>query len=97
MAQAISKAKAQILLTCRTHDMLKEQFPLQYAKENSVVPVKDFHITLGIMETQLQANGFQLYIADNVSYEDYLSMLKYLYENPLKENVFTKIQENIKL
>jgi len=88
------QVKPQILLTCRTHEMIKSEFP-DYDKPDCKVPTKDFHITLGIMETKLQPNGFQLYIGDNVSYQDYLAMLKFLTENPLKEKVFKIMQENV--
>jgi hypothetical protein len=91
-----NKVKQQILLTCRTHEMILKEFPDKYGKPDCEVPIKDFHITLGIMDTKLQPNGFQLYIGDNVTYQDYLSMLKFLYENPLKENVFNKTQEKVK-
>ncbi len=89
----ISK-KQQVLITCRTHKMVEKEFP-EYGKPNCPVPVKDFHITLGVMESKLQSNGFQLYIGDNVTYQDYLAMLKYLSENPLKEKVFSKTQEKV--
>ncbi len=89
------QVKQQILFTCRTHEMILKEFPEHYGKPDSKVPVKDFHITLGIMESKLQPNGFQLYIGDNVTYQDYLAMLKYLYENPLKESVFNKTQEKV--
>lgn len=87
--------KQQILITCRTHEMIQKEFP-EYGKPDCPVPVKDFHITLGIMENKLQSNGFQLYIGDNVTYTDYLAMLRFLYENPLKEDVFNKIREKVK-
>ncbi len=87
------EVKQQILLTCRTHEMILKEFPETCGKPDCEVPTKDFHITLGIMESKLQPNGFQLYIGDNVTYKDYLAMLKFLYENPLKENVFVKTQE----
>ncbi len=47
------------------------------------------------METKLGASGFQLYIGDNVNYQDYLSMLKYLMENPLSEEVFSEMQNKV--
>ena len=84
--------KTQVLITCRTDEMIRKEFA-QYQQTDSPVPTKAFHITLGVMPTHLPANGSQLYIGDNVNYEDYLAMLKYLYENPLKENVFKNIQE----
>ena len=87
--------KQQVLITCRTHEMIQKEFP-EYGKPDCPVPVKDFHITLGEMENKLQSNGFQLYIGDNVTYQDYLDMLKYLCENPLKEEVFNKTQDKVK-
>lgn len=95
MTQVKFETKPQILLTCRTHEMLLKEFPQHYGNENSMVAEKEFHTTLGVMETKLQANGFQLYIADNVSYKDYLAMLNYLCENPLKESVYLKMQNEI--
>ena len=87
--------KQQVLITCRTHEMIQNEFS-EYGKPDCPVPVKDFHITLGVMESKLQSNGFQLYIGDNVTYQDYLEMLKFLCENPLTENVFNKTQEKVK-
>lgn len=87
--------KKQILLTCRTHEMIKAEFP-EYSEPNSEVPQKDFHTTLGIMNSNLPSNGFQLYVGENVDYKNYLSMLKYMHENPLKEEVFLKMQEKVK-
>jgi len=86
--------KQQVLITCRTHKMVEVEFP-EYGKHNCPVPVKDFHITLGVKESKLQSNGFQLYIGDNVTYQDYLQMLNYLYKNPLTIEVFNKMQERI--
>lgn len=88
--------KQQILLTCRTHEMIKAEFP-EYSEPDSKVPIKDFHTTLGIMNSNLPPNGFQLYIGSNVNYKNYLSMLKYILENPLKEEVFIKMQEKVKI
>jgi len=96
MNQALEKQMQQVLITCRTHEMILNQFPEHYGKQDSKIPNKDFHITLGIMETKLQPNGFQLYVGDNVDYEDYLAMLKYLYENPLSESVFANVQKKVK-
>ncbi len=87
--------KKQVLITCRTHEMIQKEFP-EYGKSDCPVPVKDFHTTLGLMDSNLQSNGLQLYLGGNVDYKDYLSMLKYLYENPLKEEVFNKTQEKAK-
>jgi len=83
----------QVLITCRTHEMIKNEFP-EYEKPDCKVEIKKFHTTLGLMNTLLKPSGFQLYIGENVSYQDYLAMLKYLTENPLKENVFKQMQEN---
>ncbi len=96
MTQIDEMKKKQILLTCRTHDMIKTEFP-EYPKPDCKVPVKDFHTTLGIMNSNLQPNGFQLYIGSNVNYEDYLSMLKYMFENHMKEDVFLKMQDKVKI
>jgi len=87
--------KQQILITCRTHEMIQKEFPEHYGKPDCPVPVKDFHISLGVMDSKLQPNGFQLYIGDNVTYPDYLAMLKYLCENPLQEEVFNKMQARV--
>jgi len=46
--------KPQVLITCRTHKMIQKEFPEHYGKPDCPVPVKDFHITLGVMETKLQ-------------------------------------------
>jgi len=88
--------KTQILLTCRTHEMIKAEFP-DYSEPDSKVPNKDFHLTLGLCSSTLNPNGFQLFMSDNVNYTDYLAMLKYLSDNPLSEKVFAKMQENIKI
>ena len=87
--------KQQVLITCRTHEMIKKQFPEHYGKPDCPIPVKDFHLTLGVMEAKLQPNGFQLYIGNNVTYHDFLAMLKYLSENPLQEEVFNKMQARV--
>ena len=94
MAQTKDKIQKQILLTCRTHEMIKDEFP-EYSQISSKVKTNDFHITLGIMNSNLKPNGFQLYIGNNVSYNNYKKMLEYLFQNPLKENVFLKMKENI--
>lgn len=94
MKKSKENIKPQILFTCRTNEMIKQEFP-EYNEPNCPVPHKEFHTTLGILETKLQANGFQLYIGDNVKYEDYISMLRYMVENPLSEAVFNKMQNQI--
>ncbi len=94
MSKSKEKIRPQILFTCRTHEMIKQEFP-EYNEPDCPVSHKKFHTTLGILETKLQANGFQLYIGNNVNYEDYVSMLKYIVENPLSEEVFKKMQNEV--
>ncbi len=92
----------QILLSYRTHRQVKNAHK-NYDTRQSPVPNRKIHDNFMLADFSKdnkidlkKAKGLNLFIPNDISYEEYLEILEHAYKSPMNKNVFEKIRTEIK-
>ncbi len=80
-------SKYQMVIGYHTHEQTQAQYPI-YGTDESPVPVREVHPSIEIGEYGLQISGLQMFVGNNCTYDDYIKIIQYVAQNPIKKEVF---------
>ncbi len=84
----------QIVSNFVTHQTIKDLHP-EYDTPHSAVATQQVHESLQIGTCGIKMDGISVFISSDCEYDDYLKLLVFAAQNPVKKSVFDKLKNEL--